>query len=1225
MGIIFTPDQQKVIMTRDKNILVSAAAGSGKTAVLVERIVQMISDPDHPIDIDRLLIVTFTSAAASEMRERISNALMKRIDESPENEHLQKQMTLIHHAQITTIDSFCLFIIRNNFNDIGLDPGFRVADQGELQLLQKDVLAAVLEQRFQEQEENFYLCVECYSTNGKEKALEEHILQLYQFAMSHPFPEKWLNGCKQDYKISSVEELEQAEWVQDMKQRIKEMISDCVEQLKGAILLCEQPDGPYMYAELLDTEREMLEKLAGCQDFVSYYEAFGLLSFGRLPGKKDDTVSKEKREMVKLIRNGVKDCIQKIRIQYFWISPEQCLQDMRSSAPAIHMLVDLTLQFMDLYSAQKREKNIIDFTDMEHFALQILLKEEENKIIPSKTAVTYQSYFEEILIDEYQDSNLVQEYLLQSISKEGLSKYNRFMVGDVKQSIYKFRLARPEIFMQKYYDYQSESNNHVRIDLKQNFRSREEVIESVNYIFYQIMIESLGGVRYDRDSALYRGAQYPLVQKGGEQEYTDEQSYQTEVLLIEKVEETEHARETEALVIAQRIRELIGTFLVTDKDSGQLRPAMYRDIVILLRSNSGWDETFRKTLMEEGIPAHITSKTGYFSSVEIQTALNFLRVLDNPLQDVPLCATLTSMAFDFTEEELAKIRITCRKELFYEAILFYAENGEDPLLQNKITAFMKVLDRYREKISYTPIHELLYQYMEEIGFYYYMSALPGGEQRKANMDKLLEKAIDFEKTSYHGLFRFIRYMEQMQKYDVDLGEANIQDENANVVRIMSIHKSKGLEFPICFVSGLAKKFNMQDARKAIVMDLEMGLGSDYINAEKRYRTTTLRKNLIAMKMQQENLGEELRILYVALTRAKEKLIMTGIVNDLEKKITRVLQITQNQKLTLPHTLLSGMSSFLDYILAALIRHRSMAQLIQTYGMKDNPENSLYNKGPQMQVKVCHATERILHKVQETVQKESMRRQLLKGQLLNVVDNNLKEIVDKKFSYRYPFTILSRLYTKTTVSELKKMGQVNAAQLGKLLYEEPEIVPYIPKFMQEQDKISGSVRGSAYHRVLELLDFNSIVSCQDMEEQIVGFVREGRLSEAYKKAVSTDKIFQFLQTDLADRMKKADQKNCLYRERPFVIGVPANKIESDFPETESILIQGIIDVYFEESGGLVIVDYKTDRVDSGEELFRRYSKQLNYYADALEQLSQMPVKEKIIYSFALEQEFRYKHL
>ncbi len=1220
MGITFTPDQQKVITTRNQNILVSAAAGSGKTAVLVERIVQMVSDPEHPIDIDRLLIVTFTSAAASEMRERISNALMKRIDEHPENEHLQKQMTLIHNAQITTIDSFCLFIIRNNFNDIGLDPGFRVADEGELQLLQKDVLAEVLEQRFQEREENFYHCVECYSTNGKEKVLEDHILQLYKFAMSYPFPEKWLTRCKEDYEITSVEELQQAAWVQDMMHRITQMVMDCVEQLNGAVRLCEQSDGPYMYAELLEAEQQMLAKITECADYSSYYEAFQTLAFGRLSSKKDDTVSKEKREMVKLIRNGVKDSVQKIRSQYFWISPEQSLQDIRSSAPAIHMLIDLTLQFMEVLAAQKREKNIVDFTDMEHFALRILLQEENGEIIPSRTAVTYQAYFEEILIDEYQDSNLVQEYLLKSVSKEGLGEYNRFMVGDVKQSIYKFRLARPEIFMEKYYSYQPDGSNMTRIDLKQNFRSREEVIESVNYLFYQIMIESLGGVQYDKDSALYPGAVYPSVLPEGTQENEPQQSNQTEILLIEKEEEAENARETEALVIAQRIQELAGTFLVTDKETGQLRPAMYRDIVILLRSNSGWDETFRKTLMEEGIPAHITSKTGYFSSIEIQTALNFLKVLDNPLQDVPLCATLTSMVFGFTDEELAKIRIVCRKGLFYEALLYYAENGEDIALQHKITAFIELIDTHREKISYTPIHELLHMYMEETGFYYYMSALPGGEQRKANMDKLLEKAIDFEKTSYHGLFRFIRYIEQMQKYDVDLGEANIQDENANVVRIMSIHKSKGLEFPICFVSGMAKKFNMQDARKVLVVDMDIGLGTDYINAKERYKTTTLRKNVIVMKMQQENLGEELRILYVAMTRAKEKLIVTGVVDNVEKKITRVLQITQNQETALPYTMLAGMNSFLDYILAALVRHRCMSELLQKYGMTDNPKNQLYDKGPEMQVKVCNAVHLIEDKVRETIQKESIKRQLHKGQLQKLTDRNRIASITEKFSYQYPHTILSRLYTKTTVSELKKMGQTEVGELGKILYEEPEIVPYIPRFMQKQEVISGTARGSAYHRVLELLDLESVTDASDIKEQMCAFVREGRLSEAYMQAVRIDKIIQFLQTGLAARMRNANKKKCLYREQPFVIGVPANLLEKDFPEEESILVQGIIDVYFEEADGLVIADYKTDKVDSGDELWKRYQKQLDYYAEALEQLLELPVKEKIIYSFALGQEF-----
>ena len=1249
MGISFTSDQQKVIDTRHKNILVSAAAGSGKTAVLVERIVQLVTDDAHPVDIDRLLIVTFTSAAASEMRERISNALMKRMETNPENEHLQRQMTLIHNAQITTIDSFCLFVVRNNFNDIGLDPGFRVADEAELQLMRKDVLAKVLEEQFALKNPEFYYCVECYSTNGREKSLEEFIFQLYQFAMSYPFPEKWLQKCKESYEVVSVEELQNTGWIQDMYLQVRQILQDCEEQMQEALQICELPDGPYMYADLLHTEIDMVEQIKNNSSYETWFASFSNLSFGRLPSKKDDSVSVEKREMVKGIRNGIKETLQKLKENYFWISPQQTLQDMQQAAPAVRTLIDLTLEFKKALAEQKREKNLIDFSDMEHFALQILLTEEGGEIVPSKAAIGYQEYFEEILIDEYQDSNWVQEYLLQSISKESSGGFNRFMVGDVKQSIYKFRLARPEIFMEKYESYQGEKESKIRIDLKQNFRSREEVIESVNFFFSQIMIEGLGGVKYDRDAALYLGASYPMTEVS-ESEAT--QDNRTEILLIEKCTEEKPdnqnqlklaegssgkeksnqksigKKESEALVIANRIKELVGSFLITDKETNQLREAEYRDIVILLRSNSGWDDVFRETLTEEGIPTYVASKTGYFSSIEIQGVLNFLRVLDNPLQDIPLCAVLTNPVFAFTEEELAEIRIHCRKGLLYDGLQSYHKNGNNEVLAGKIDAFMKVLEKYRKMIPYTPIHELLHLFMEEVGYYYYMSALPAGEQRKANMQQLLEKAINFEKTSYHGLFHFIRYIEQMQKYDVDMGEANIQDENANVVRIMSIHKSKGLEFPICFVAGMSKRFNMQDARKTLVMDLDYGIGTDYINPELRYKTATLQKNVIAMKMQQENLGEELRILYVALTRAKEKLIMTGVVDDIKRKISSVIQLQQRKEQTIPYMMLYGMNTYMDYILAALIRQRSFQPVLQELGMQANERNPLYQTGPEMRVRICQWENLIEAKIRETVQKDFLRRQLLQKQYPEAAVKQIEALqncIHNRFSYQYPHAILAKLYTKTTVSELKKMGydstmnaldSVTTDELGKVLFEEPEIVPYIPKFMQQKEEMSGTARGSAYHRVLELLNLEKCDSAEAVQQQIEAFVRAGRLSKEYAEAIQMDKILQFLQSDLAKRMRRSGQENCLYREQPFVLGIPANRMEPDFPEEETILVQGIIDVYFQEGQSLVVADYKTDKVDNGDELWKRYKMQLDYYAEALTQLVGLPVKEKIIYSFAL---------
>lgn len=1184
MEIQFTPEQQKVIDLHDRNILVAAAAGSGKTAVLVERIVQLISDPEKKTDIDRLLIVTFTSAAASEMRERISAAISKKLNENPLNEHLQKQSTLLYNAQITTISSFCLFLIRNHFQDIGLDPVFRVADEGECKLLKQDVLKDLLEEKFAEATEDFLHCVETYSINGSEKALEEAVLRLHEFSMSYPWPDKWLEECKSTYLEDNSEGMQTAKWMQFLCAYIKALAEDFPRQLDEAIAICEQSDGPYMYVPLLETEKEMLSSLIGCESYEAYREKLAKISFARLPSKKDETVSEQKRDFVKNMRNQIKATIGNLQKNYFYTDMETAYTDLKMSKRAVCTLLDLVIEFNQSFAQKKREKNIIDFSDMEHLALQILLEEKDGKMVPTKTARSYQEYFEEILIDEYQDSNLVQEYLLQSISKEDRGLYNRFMVGDVKQSIYKFRLARPEIFMEKYENYETADSDKQRIDLSKNFRSREEVISFVNATFEKLMQKSIGGISYEKEAFLYLGSSYEKA----------EQNQEVEVLLLKKSEELlEEAsvKEREALLIAKKIKKLVGSFLITDKKSGKLRPCEYRDIVILLRSNAGWDEEFKSVLTGEGIPTHITSKTGYFSAYEVQLVLNFLRVLDNPLQDIPLCGVLVSPLHGFSEEELAMIKSECedkKARKLYQKLAWYTQNGKNAELKKRIQVFLNQVEIYREQIPYTPIHELMQNFMRELSYEAFITAMPAGEQRRANIDMLLEKAIQFESTSYHGLFHFIRYIEQMEKYQVDFGEANISDENDDVVRIMSIHKSKGLEFPICFVSGLAKQFNQMDLRKSLIADMDYGIGVDYIDPVKRIKVPTIRKNAIVKKMELDNLGEELRVLYVALTRAKEKLILTGMIEDNEA------WSEQQQKVSFS-TILSG-KCYLDWILASISEEGNFEQIVQIFD----------------------GEELIGESIREEVRKEFKKEKLLQKGYEEEIDKELQKVMEERFSFVYPYQILEKLYTKTTVSELKKAGMKEEGEPTFELYQEEEITPYLPKFIQEKEEVSPTMRGSAYHKVFELLDLCKSVSAREQMEELL---QNGKLQKDYFEVVQSDKVEQFLQSDLAKRMKVAESRNELFREQPFVIAVPANEIENDFPETEAILVQGIIDVYFEEDGELVVADYKTDRVKTAEELVQRYEVQLVYYAKALEQLTGKRVKEKIIYSLGLNCEIR----
>lgn len=1233
MATKFTPQQQKAIELRNRNILVCAAAGSGKTAVLVQRIIGMITDDIEPVDIDRLLVVTFTNAAAAEMRERIGLALGAALEKAPENVHLQKQLSLLHNAQITTIDSFCLFLIRNNFNDIGLDPGFRIADEGELTLLKQDVLTELLEEKYQEKNPEFLQCVEYFVGGSSDKMLEDYLDRLYEFSMSYPWPEDWISQCKNDYKIADVTEMEKTPWCEFLVSYIRKVVRECKQDIELALALSLRPDGPYMYGEMLEQESEMLGKLCSGETFSDIYRLFGTISFGRLPAKKDDTVDPILREKVQQIRKDIKKRLDTLQSTYFTLAPDQSAERMRQAAPAVEELLSLVLLYKGRLDERKRRDNIIDFHDMEHFALHILLeRQEDGSVLPSAAAKEYRQHFKEILTDEYQDSNLVQELLLKSISGEEEGNYNRFMVGDVKQSIYRFRLARPELFMEKYNCYSKDGGDCQRIDLHQNFRSRHQVLDSVNEVFAQIMGEELGGVEYDEEAALYPGAEFPEkegAKKGQDlsvelgfwenEDPSEEDPYRTEYLVIGKDDtSTMTVKEQEAFAIAQKIRYLYAHLQVTDRESGKLRPVRYSDIAILLRTTAGWAEEFKNVLEKEGIPAYVASRTGYFQTSEIKALLQLLHVIDNPCQDIPLFGCMKSFFGGFTEEDIAQIRAIDREGLLYDLLCSY--EGE---LKEKVQAFLEWINVYRQKMAYTPIHKLIQEILTETGYLDYVSARPGGEQRRANVEMLLTRAAAFEQTSYYGLFHFLRYIGQLEKYEVDYGEADVLDENADVVRIMSIHKSKGLEFPVCFVSGLAKRFNMQDTTNRLIADVDMGIGADFVDSTLRIQSRTLKKSAVALKMRLDALGEEIRVLYVAMTRAREKLILTGMAGDLDKfrenLENRKIIIgegtgnpagMENRRKKAAFSVLAGASCYLDFLMPFLDGARFIS--------------------PEM---LC------MNEVDEVMGELERKHRLDVGRVSQEIMTKMSE----KFGRTYPYQYLSGLFVKTTVSELKMKaihGNINDIENGlnksidgeesiyqnqaftRELFEEPEIVPYIPSFISSQEGVSGTDRGSAYHKAMELIDLKAAGENRTEEEirrQLDGFVKEEQMTEQWRESVAVSKIMVFLESNLARRMMKADTLGRLHREQPFVMGLPADRISEGCPSTEQVLIQGIIDVFFEEDGKVIVADYKTDAVNTPEELIRRYQVQLDYYGEALERLTGKEVSEKIIYSFALGEE------
>ena len=1291
MGVSWTTEQQQVIDLRNRNILVSAAAGSGKTAVLVERIVKIITDKNHPVDIDHLLIVTFTNAAAAEMRERIGNAIEKALDEQPGNEHLLRQLTLIHNAQITTIDSFCLYVVRNHFHEIDLEPNFRIGDEGELKLLREDVLGRVLEQNYEEPSEAFSDFVEGYASGRTDAALNEMILQLYEFSRSYPWPEKWLDSFVGAYRIETREELDRAEWLAPLTENICFVLKDCEQLLKQALAITQQDDGPDMYEKAVQSD---LEKYEGLSRLTSFCELSGALSdikYDRLASSRGFEGNPDKLELVKSLREQAKDVVKKLCKQYFFCSPEMMIEQLERTEPMLEEVVRLTKQFADEFAAAKRRKNLVDFHDVEHFALQILVDEETEKA--KKTAEEFRDTFEEIMIDEYQDSNEVQETLLRSISREERGENNIFMVGDVKQSIYRFRLARPELFMKKYDSYSLEESTTQRIDLHKNFRSREEVLTCTNDIFYKIMARSLGNVEYDAEAALYPGASYPAIEMkktAGKEETAEEQTKQSiadftpEILLAdsndELLEDTEFSdkKTLEAKIVAEEIRHLMKTQPVTDKATGELRAARYSDIVILLRSLSGWADSLVEVLNGNGIPAHTVSSTGYFSTVEVQTVLSMLRLLDNPRQDIPMAAVLRSPMAGLTDEELAVLRLEDGSVPFHEAVLelaegLYEEDGQKEISDSeadseadqkqgrnadgkkeddiettahrKLLKFYKKYRQLRQLVPDTPIHELIEIILRETGYGHYVAAMPAGSRRTANLNMLLEKAAAYEKTSYKGLFHFVRYIDELQKYDVDFGEADMVGENEDVVRIMSIHKSKGLEFPIVIVSGMDKNFNKQDTRSKMVLHPELGIGLDYMDGKKRIKSPTIAKKAIAKQIELENLGEELRVLYVALTRAKEKLILTGTLKDAAEKVEFYRQQANLSKAAdrpLSYLTREGASGYLDWILPAVLSY-----------------------GDKYPVRIVGAAELVLDEVENQLeQNEDLTERI---EEIEAADTQLVGQLKQRFSQRYPYQTDILRKNKYSVSELKHRAmrekfEAEQEETIPAFLEEP-VTPTIPLFIQRQEKITpdqnvsgqgvqvnrGALRGTAVHRVMECYDFTSEKSVQ---EQMDAMEKEEKITADMRTLVKERIVADFVSSETGKRMALAQRMGALYREKPFVMGFTEEELENygfgagaqmienevqtenaqqeivlenvsrenHMHEEDLTLIQGIIDVFWIEDDGITVLDYKTDRVDTAQELIDRYATQLKLYADALERVfaaRKMKVKEILIYSFRLE--------
>ncbi len=1238
----------QVIESRGNNLLVSAAAGSGKTAVLVERIIRMVTEGEHPLDIDRLLVMTFTNAAAAEMRERIGAAIEQKLDERPGDGHLQMQAALVHHARITTIDSFCLDLIRNHFNLLDLDPSFRIGDEGELLLLRGDVMQELLEDYYKSGREEFVRFVETYARGKSDAGIEDLISQVYTFSQSNPYPQEWFLQCRRELEMAEGErqgegadgkpaDPEALPWLRFLTEDIRRQAGELGQQIKEALSVCRGDEFLEVYAPMLEQDIRQLQEISQAEDFAKIHARLFGVTWARLASVRSKEADQEKKAQVTDCRDRVKKAVRKMQELACFAQPEEMFLELAATREPVEMLLELAEEFARRYQEKKRERNLVDFNDLEHEALKVLIRQEDGRRVYTEAADELSRQFEEVLVDEYQDSNLVQEALLSAVSQERFGRPNVFMVGDVKQSIYKFRLARPELFLEKYHTYEAydeAAGTDRKIELHQNFRSRAEVLAGINDVFYRIMTKNLGNICYTEETALHLGAVFPEADGSRDPDGQEKRTAGFPELLVmdtgaealsgldeEAADFT--ARELEAKLIAGKIREMTDPqkgMLVWDKKwngTGGYRIAQYRDMVILLRSTAGWTENFLSVLMNEGIPACAESRMGYFATTEVEIMLSLLAVIDNPMQDIPLAAVLKSPVAGVTDQELARLTAGYRGKAkkrqdrgIYGAVMcFMEEHGQrtegceeemsegkaaDQKLWGKLKAFLSLLKRFRAESTFLPIHELIYRLYEETGYYHYVSAMPAGESRRANLDMLVEKAADYEKTSYKGLFHFIRYIENLKRYHSDFGEASVVGEEENTLRIMSIHKSKGLEFPVVFLAGMGKKFNKQDAYGRVLIDPELGIATDYLDLEHRLKSTTLKKNALRRKMELDSLGEELRVLYVAMTRAKEQLIMTGTSRSLAKGMEKYARVplTEGQ---IPYTLLSAASSYLDWMLMSVSDGTLRVRL------KEIPLAGVVGEELIRQVKSQNAKERLLKlRADQEYQKE------------------YRELLASHLDYHYPYGADIRLHTKMTVSELKKQGQDLEEESGILpeVEDSPDLKHYREK--QPREGGYGATRGTAYHRALELIPFAQMGSMEDIRQYLHGQNRQGRFGKDSLALIDCEVIWRFLESGLGRRMKSAEAEGRLHKEQQFVIGIPAREMGVGDSE-ELVVVQGIIDAYIEEEDGLVVIDYKTDRIRHPGQLAERYKTQLNYYSRALAQMTGKTVKEAVIYSLAMRRE------
>ncbi|MGC4375322.1 helicase-exonuclease AddAB subunit AddA [Fictibacillus sp. Mic-4] len=1227
----WTDEQWQAICRRGEDILVAAAAGSGKTAVLVERIITMIRE--KIADVDRLLIVTFTNAAASEMRKRIGEAIDKELSLHPSSLYLRRQLSLINKASISTLHSFCIEVLRKYYYLIDLDPGFRIADETEIVLLAQEVIEEFFEEEYSKGEDHyFYQVVDAYSSDRDDRKLQDLILKLYEFSRSHPEPEVWLEQMAAEYDVQT-DNIDELPWT-------KELLDDCIMQLKGLLTVIEQakelattPGGPESYALTLEEDALLINGLIekGQNSWNELYDAFQNIAFAKLKAIRGGDVDALLKEKVKNMRDMVKKKVEGLKKERFERNPESFCMHLQEMAPIVKHLVFLVKEFAKRFKKEKEERGLVDFGDLEHYCLQILKHPDAapGELIPSDAAAEYRNRFVEVLVDEYQDTNLVQESIVKLVSNGN----NLFMVGDVKQSIYRFRLAEPGLFLAKYKRFTKEGDGTgLRIDLAKNFRSRTEVLDATNFIFKQIMSETVGEIAYDEDAALIHGATY----------YPENDGLETELLVINKstpvvdeegleTGESEKSEletvQLEARVIAEKIKQLVGTegkppAAVLDKTTGSLRPVKYKDIVILLRATSTWAPAMLEEFKQQGIPAYAELSTGYFEAVEVKVMMSLLKVIDNPLQDIPLAAVLRSPIVGLSGEEMASVRLINQKRgTYFDSLKSYLEKGPSNQLKERLERFYHLLEKWREAARGGSLAQLIWQIYRETGYFDFVSGMPGGRQRQANLRALYDRARQYESTSFRGLFRFLRFIERMQDRGKDLGAARALGEQEDVVRIMTIHKSKGLEFPIVFVAGMNKQFNQMDLKQSVLLHKELGLGTEYINPEYRVKYETIPQIAIKKRMKMELLAEEMRILYVALTRAKEKLYLLGTVNDAEKSIEQWGSALSVEDWLLPDYERAQAKSYLDWVARCVIRHKDGSELRAFLSSPENGRGEPFVDQAKWKIEVLDASNyEQLDELNQSKQQEILA--ALKRYEPVDISSDQKEMIDERLDWKYPHLPATATMSKQSVTEIKRQYEIIDEYSDHTLVKPfRSSIASRPRFMQAKEMTS-TERGTAMHMVMQHVNVKEEITLERLNEQVAKMVHNELLTDEQADGIDVGSVLQFFQSELGKRVLKA--KN-VRRELPFSMALSLSEVGKTTGglEDETVLVQGVIDCLLVEEDGLVLIDYKTDQITNRFEqgfngaktiLLNRYQLQLELYGKAIEKILKQPLKESYLYFF-----------